>query len=111
MILACPACATRFRVDDARIGASVRAVQCGVCGHRWGAGRARSRGVRPGRRSLVHLAAFLVWLLVALALAAVLLRGPLAARFPALGPFWERMGLPVADGAGPAPDAGSVPVE
>lgn len=109
MIVACPACATRFRVDDSRIGTAVRQVQCGACGHRWGVGRARSRG--PRRRALVHLATFLVWLLVALALAAVLLRGPLTARFPALGPFWERVGLPVADGARPAPVRGSVPVE
>lgn len=36
MILACPACATRFRVADREFsGAAGRTVRCGNCGHVW----------------------------------------------------------------------------
>ena len=41
MILACPACATRFRVADAEIeGAAGRTVRCADCGHVWHARQA-----------------------------------------------------------------------
>lgn len=35
MILTCPSCGARFRVDPAKLGPQGRRVRCSACGHRW----------------------------------------------------------------------------
>lgn len=35
MIASCPSCATRFAVDEAKLGPAGRKVKCGKCGHLW----------------------------------------------------------------------------
>ena len=48
MFLTCPACRTRYRVDDALLGgAAGRAVRCANCGHTWHAAPVIVEPMRP----------------------------------------------------------------
>ena len=55
MILNCPSCGARFKVDAAQLGSAGRSVRCGSCGHNWhqtaaeaaSASEAPGRGIRP----------------------------------------------------------------
>jgi predicted Zn finger-like uncharacterized protein len=88
MILTCPTCATRYRVDPAKLGAHGRTVRCNACGHSWHARPVEERprldpipaglGPRPAEPAAYARAAppqrarsrgALAWFLVVVALA------------------------------------------
>jgi len=46
MFLTCPACSTRYSVDDAKFGTRERKVRCARCGEKW---------IEPGRASVISM--------------------------------------------------------
>jgi predicted Zn finger-like uncharacterized protein len=123
MILACPACRTRFQVEDEALRRpGGRLVRCGNCGHGWRhvaeaaaslrvepavpempempAAPERSAALAPERPEPSNWASVATVLLVLLlgvaALAAVVERRQIVALYPAAAHFYARIGLPVA---------------
>lgn len=126
MIVTCPACRTRYLVDDQALGADAgRTVRCAHCGNTWqqrpepaapppaGPDPARAEpplavpprphpAPQPRRRA--RTGAGVVWLVLiivvaALIAAAILDRRQVVARFPQAAPVYAFLGLPVAPSA------------
>jgi predicted Zn finger-like uncharacterized protein len=107
MIIACPSCRTRYRVDPASLGRAGRTVRCSGCGERWfiesPEAAVDSPPLPPAEEppappapkrsgSAVRMAVGLG----GLALAGLLLgRNEVVAWYPAAAPAYQRLGLPV----------------
>lgn len=121
MILTCPNCGTRFRIEPAALAPGGKMVRCSQCGHRW---FAEPPGERPEPRveepeaapepipeppAVANLAASaprapsgastVGWLLLVLVLLLlvgfVVGRNEIVAAFPQAAPVYARLGLPV----------------
>lgn len=112
MIIACPSCHTRYRVPASSLGRSGRTVRCSGCGELWFAEPPAETGndppplpaPTPPAASPVTVAttrpparrAWFALSVTLLPLAVLLLgRNEVVARFPAAGPAYQRLGLPV----------------
>jgi len=118
MILTCPACATRYHLDPATLGAKGRTVRCANCGHRWlaepptdaprpveltEASVAPAAHKRPlpaagARRAggSASLVGWLVGVLIVLILASAIIgRNEIVAALPASASIYQKLGLPV----------------
>jgi predicted Zn finger-like uncharacterized protein len=122
MILTCPNCGTRFRVDPAALAPGGKMVRCSQCGHRWfaepprpepDAGEPVSEPVAepipeppaveaiaartPRVPSSAAMVGWLVLLLVVLLLVGLVVgRNEIVAAFPQTALVYARLGLPVA---------------
>ncbi len=115
MIIACPNCQTRFKIDPEALAPRGKMVRCSQCGHRWFAeppaeeieapplperSPVEEGGTGPaegGRRpSTVALAGWTLVVLVVLLLAGGLLgRNEIVAAWPQAAPLYRQLGLPV----------------
>ncbi len=133
MVIACPNCATSFRLDPAQLGTEGRMVRCSACRHTWfqppprpepqdappvppdframedEAPRRRQRAPAPresrgGGGITIIAIMIIVLLLIAIGAAGVIMRDQVLAEFPQLAPVYEAVGLVPAPP--PAPGAG-----
>jgi len=112
VVIACPACGTRYRVSRASLGPVGKTVRCSRCGHRWFAETPEAEetppplpeGVRtvevelqaPPRGGRLALAGWLLVVLFVLVVAGLLVgRNEIVAAFPQAAPWYQRLGLPV----------------
>ncbi len=117
MIITCPSCQTRFRIDPRALGPRGKMVRCSQCGHRWFAeppaeeleppplpenspleaaveeGAAAMATARPGTVTL--LGWLLVVLVILLVAAMVLGRNEIVAAWPPAATLYRTLGLPV----------------
>ncbi len=117
MIITCPNCQTRFKIDPKALAPRGKMVRCSQCGHRWFAeppaeeleppplpdatsaapgaeGATAGAARRPG---LVALAGWSLLVLVVLLLAGALLgRNEIVAAWPQTAGLYRQLGLPVA---------------
>ncbi len=119
MIITCPNCQTRFRIDPEALAPRGKMVRCSQCGHRWFAeppagepeppplpdnspierppetGAATPTGAR-GRPATLAIVGWLLVVLVVLLLAGVLLgRNEIVAAWPQTATLYRQLGLPV----------------
>jgi predicted Zn finger-like uncharacterized protein len=115
MIVTCPACESRFEVDQAQLGYDGRIVRCGKCGNCWHqmpdsdprAAVAEEPGPPPRRRPAAAPAApkrgrgtLVGWLLLLLFVAGIVAGGwfereRIVAQFPQLADLYALLGVPV----------------
>jgi predicted Zn finger-like uncharacterized protein len=107
MIIACPSCRTRYRVDPASLGRAGRTVRCSGCGERWFIESpavavdlpplpSAEPPVEPTPKRSGSAAVRMAVGLGGLALAGLLLgRNEVVAWYPAAATAYQRLGLPV----------------
>ncbi len=121
MILTCPNCGTRFRIDPAALAPGGKMVRCSQCGHRWFAEPPRTEPVAAGpvpepvaepipeppaveaiaaraprAPSGASMVGWLLLLLVVLLLVGLVVgRNEIVAAFPQAATVYARLGLPV----------------
>src|SRR5208282_1168912 len=128
MIVTCPACSTRYLVEERNLGATGRMVRCSQCGHSWYEAPPAGEPLRvdlsepeappplPGERrglpmvskprrdgggwgkALAILFAAMVVLGVAVLAAVILAREPIMARVPATRPVYAHLGKALSSG-------------
>lgn len=120
MILTCPACSTRYRLDPSRLGGDGRRVRCAKCAHTWfqkpleevakpaepaplAAGpRPVPEGSElpaPGRRRRARAVGWAMFAIIVLALAVggVIARTEIVNAWPPAARLYQLVGLTVAD--------------
>lgn len=110
MIVACPCCRARYRLDPASVGRTGRAVRCAGCGERWfveSAEESKDLPPLPAAAETTEAAeerwspGWLVANLALLALAVVVLaRNEIADQSAAMTAVYRHLGLPVELGPG-----------
>ena len=127
MIITCPNCATRYKINPASLGDEGRTVRCSSCGERWFVQKEAPEAApkpaepdppplreapvippggqaQPARAGGVATGAIMAWLLVllvVLVIAGVVVgRNEVVAAFPQTASLYQRVGLPVTQEIG-----------
>jgi len=124
MIITCPNCATRYKINPASLGESGRMVRCSSCTHRWFVAPEpepepaaepdpppiESLASRPlpeeaaapaVARSTGAIVLWLIVLFIVLVIAGLLVgRNEIVAAFPETAPYYQKLGLPITEELG-----------